>query len=401
MNDLQFDIQRFNEIVVYEKYVSSGGWCCSYEDFLNYGFVKDDGSGSIFVKDGSIIANFNPITTVTVYREYYGENLEYYYWWAEENVEFFADGKTLVGLPSETIKNSGDNVKIYGNGVKIENYSAYNVLINTYNGNDTIFNDYGTNATINTGNGNDSVSNSGWHVTINTGNGSDTVSNSGGYVSINSSTDNVADSIHNSGEYVTVVCGVGNDSVIEDGEYSVIDLGAGNDCISLRGQYEDRGTTVYSGTGNDYIDCNYSRNGTIYIGEKTGNYETLDLNEIDNPFGYSMFFVNVESGNNEIIIDDMHNYGYEWQIKTPQNNVSIRPSNYGMEILNTGSGDDTIYNVNSNWMNCINAGSGNNHIENSQWNVTIKSGDGDDFIKNEGFRVDPLGNTITGGQPFQ
>ena len=285
---------------------------------------------------------------------------------------------TFIPIPYPTLPAVPESPLISGTkgNDTIENERS-NVLINSGNGNDEIYNgghwdyswhDGGDNVSIDGSSGDDSIRSWGNNVLIDAGAGNDSISNGGywGYswyeggdnISIDGGADDDYIFNDNSGNNVLIDAGTGNDTIYNNGDSVTINAGVGNDLISSNGV---KGT-INAEKGNDSI-SNWGSNVSIDGG---------DGNDYINNHAPS---VTIDSG-----------AGNDYVYNSESESVSI----------NGGAGNDSIHN-NEGDLITINAGTGNNYIQNGgDWedmyhyggsNVIINGGPNNDYIENYGFNV--------------
>lgn len=311
---------------------------------------------------------------------------------------------------------SGENVTIIsGDGDdNISNY-APNVTINAGNGDNYIYNSNNS-VSIDTGNGDDRIIIDGSsyteNITINAGAGNDYISKRGGK-NVIIATGAGDDSIYNSGSFTAISTGEGDDSIYNaEGSNLTINTGVGNDTVSLGGSYNRYNKIQYaSGDGNDIV-YGFNTSDTIQI--TNGIYSTLTS---DNDFiisigddslilkdalidPYTQIHIQDSTGsmsiyNNWSILngtssdDSLLNYLDNVTINAVEGNNRI--DNYGGQnvVINTGSGNDSIFNSRFSGSDSlkVNAGDGNNIVSNLGNSSTITTGVGNDNISNSGNNV--------------
>ena len=268
-----------------------------------------------------------------------------------------------AGVGNDSIYNySGDNVSINAGAGddSIYNHSKYATIIGG-DGNDSINNYYSSNALITGGKGDDSIYNtSGNYATITAGDGDDTIYN---YNSSN----------------VSINGGEGDDSIqMGYGSSNVtIEGGKGNDSIY---GYSSSGSSVNvyvynDGDGNDYI-TNVKSNDTLVIGgasyttTKSGSNLIFNVGEgsitisgttpiIQGTFG-GVLPLNIDNNANKTLIAGT--------------SEADTITNKGTKVtINAGKGDDTIKNIDSYGANVYlyKKGDGNDSITNFGANDTL------------------------------
>ncbi|MBR2179024.1 MAG: hypothetical protein IJ862_01335, partial [Selenomonadaceae bacterium] len=270
------------------------------------------------------------------------------------SVEGSLDGNYILGynLDSNKVVNAKDYTSIgsyiYNSGSNVSlsvsdfddavlNDGGSNVLIDTKNGNDVIFNNVNyksnqKNVTINSGAGDDSIHS--WqcnNVLINAGEGNDnmdaimgsniTVNGDGGndyicyflplggvgYSQLNGGDGN--DTIENSYalspiDEVTIDGGSGNDYIINSGGYGSINGGTGDDTIyatSGISSTKEEYMTVVGGKGNDRITVTYVNKTLIQYANGDGSDTIHGYNETDTIHITEGSYITQESGNDVII----------------------------------------------------------------------------------------------------
>ncbi len=282
------------------------------------------------------------------------------------------------------------------------------------------------------------ITNSKSKISLTGGKGNDTISNkSANYVLIDAGAGN--DSIHgiSFNNYNTILAGEGNDTVSGGFFESYIDVGNGNDFITIGGAGGSKGNTynlgdgddtiyvsvfgsISGGTGNDIINLGKGNPFTVNAGKgddqiyaqaesyvSTSNntrvYEYVKGDGNDTIYGYGENDSLKITGGYKIIGDDKN-------VTVSVGSGSILLSNYGMDtlningkivsvpayspdptpdtvrnstqgiLINTGAGDDRIYNYYAGEDVVIYAGEGNDTVYNAACGVKINGGAGDDSI---------------------
>lgn len=306
------------------------------------------------------------------------------------------------GADNDSISNYGDNVTINGG-------DGDDFLANKSNNWDSYFKKYdgADNVKINGGAGNDYIKNDSQKVTINAGAGNDNISNIGYNVTIDGGTDN--DYIYNGGGNSSISGGTGNDSIYNGNSNVTIDSGTGNDYIENSG--ENVLFNYASGDGNDVI-YGFKANSTLQIGNGNNKYyqktviddlvltvgndsitlkgaASLDSLNIIGKLDKSSPSKNLIFGtdNNDSIIKSIS----DATITALKGNDTVQ--NYAEKVtINSGDGDDYVYNSSLSANTSISNEAGNDSIRNYGSTVTIDSGAGNDDIDNSGSFV-----TIDGG----
>ena len=275
------------------------------------------------------------------------------------------------------------------------------------------------------------------NTTISGGTGDDTISNENAdYVLIDAGAGN--DSIHGtfSSDYNTILAGEGDDTVSGDIFNSYIDVGDGNDFITIGGggskgnTYDlgDGDDTIYTsvwgsisgGVGNDVINLGKGNPFTVNAGKgddqiyaqarsyvSTANntrvYEYVEGDGNDTIYGYGENDSLKITGDYKVIGDDKN-------VTVSVGSGSILLSAYGMDtlningktvsvpayssdptpdivynstpgiLINTGAGDDKIYNYYAGEDVVIYAGDDNDTVYSAACGVKINGGAGDDSI---------------------
>jgi len=273
---------------------------------------------------------------------------------------------TAADTIGDDIFSSGNDVTITaGNGNNTVEIHGENVELNIGGaGNDYIWNE-SEKAIIESGEDNDKIINSGASVTIDAGEDNDNIENSGAEVSIFAGEDDTT--IRNTGKDVTILGGEDNDNIYSEGATVKIDTGGGKDSVTVvaAAGYNDRDIEIFTGEQaktNDYV----------FLQDKGGSYYWYS----------SKITVNTGLGN-----DTVWNQGLaRATINTGVvGNDSVRNSGTNVSIA-TGFGKDTIENYAENVT--INSGTTSDTskdlIKNYAEYVTIIGGDGNDEIQTSG-----------------
>ena len=311
----------------------------------------------------------------------------------------------------------------------IINDDAYNVLINSGDGADWIFNGFrGSLSAINGGTGNDTVYNGGNRVTINGGKGNDYIYNyDGNNDDINNYSDGSlsainggdgADYIYNAASKVTINGGEDNDYIQNyySGSRSEINGGAGNDSISNRGNE----VTIDGGENNDYIESDVDNvtisggkgNDSISLGDRSSNnlieYSSGEGNDIiygvraDSTLQIGGGeYSTTKSGKNIIVtvgdgkisligaasLGSSLNIAGTKKVTTPStlltvNNSTKSPVTVGsaVKVINASSRTNAVKITGNKLANSIAGGSGNDTLNGGKGNDTLTGGKGKDIF---------------------
>lgn len=199
------------------------------------------------------------------------------------------------------------------------------------------------------------------------------------------------------GNNVSVLLDADKDYVTLFGNHNIIDLEAGDDSLTLEGNE----TSVYGGTGNDYVGITHSCFSEIHFGE--GN----DVTSVDGGEKHTMYggtgndrlsinadvsLVKGDSGN-----DTISSVGSDNQFFGGEGNDTLVI--YGNNnSISCGKGDDFIeilgyQNLNNLNNNLIDGDSGNDAMFIGCTGSTVKAGEGDDYVF-----VDDINNVVFGGK---
>ena len=189
---------------------------------------------------------------------------------------------SAVSIISETgndqISNIGDSVEVYsGYGDDyIVNRGGNFGLLNTSDGNDSIYNDeISNNVTVNAGNGEDYIDNLGNNNFIYCGENDDVINNIGNSNVIH--LDSGDDYIENFGDSNFIYGNDGEDIIIDVGIANSIDGGNGNDYVVDFGS----SNSINAGAGDDFIDVEGGYNNIIAYADGEGNDTIYGYNESD------------------------------------------------------------------------------------------------------------------------
>ncbi len=187
------------------------------------------------------------------------------------------------------------------------------------------------------------------------------------------------DTIINSGDSVTVDGGAGNDLIDNEGSNVSIVGGAGIDEIYNIGN----DVTINSGLGNDRIN-NSGENVSINGGNGNNviyNQSTPTIEDGAITWSKTIHNVTVKTGNGKDFISNF--YARETKINSGAGNDIVYNRNYGSyATINTGNGNDYVYNGIASDHSKISLGAGNDILINKESdNVTVNGGKGNDLIE--------------------